>query len=114
MPGTGNTGNSGNSGQGYGQGQSGYEREWNDLFPPIDYDALDGHARDAAKIAVDRCWLRDRQCWSDEMRSDFGWWAEELTAAYMAESHALYRLRRMLALLRDPNVSGMLHAAMRG
>lgn len=102
-----------------GNGQGGYERDWDELFPPIDYDAVDNHAREAAKVAVSRCWVQnggalEHGAWSDEMRSDFAWWADELTAAYMAESHALYRPRRMLALMRDPEVARIIHVAMRG
>lgn len=99
-----------------------WEQKWNDLFPPIDYDALEDHAREAAKVAIDRCWIRDNQYgsdmrsgyWSDEIYADFAWWADILTAAYMLESHALYQPRRMMALLRDPEAAGILHAAMRG
>ena len=116
------TGNVSNTGRGNGHGQDGYGRDdgpdWDELFPPIDYDALEKHAWDAAKIAIDRCWLPDgtpqRGHWSGEMRSDFAAWAEELTAAYMAESHPLYRPGRILALMRDANMARAVQIAMRG
>src|SRR5690348_4323682 len=122
MTGTGSAGNTGR-GHGNGNGQGGYERDdgrdWDELFPPIDYDALEKHAWDAAKIAIDRCWLPggtpQRGHWSGEMRSDFAAWAEELTAAYMAESHPLYRPGRILALMRSStDMARAVQIAMRG
>lgn len=126
MAGTDNTGTNSGHDSGHGYGQDGWDREWDALFPPIDYRALDQHARHAASLAVTRCWIVDDRGgdtslrgpsghWSDEMRSDFGVWAEELTAAYMAESHALFRPGRIFALMRSSaEMTRAVQVAMRG